>query len=125
METLCAAAGCDCCFGSGTQDRYCLDAVRNGKAGNYIVSPEELKYFTPVNLERWHNLFEQSEKCLANDEAALFRLRKVRYELDMMILRKFHDFAPSSAVRKATFKSFADRLTDTLTKLKKALGELK
>ena len=96
------------------------DAVRNGKAGNYIVSPEELKYFTPANLERWHNLFEQAEKRIANDEAALFRLRKVRYELDMMILRKFHDFAPSSTVRNAAFKSFADRLTDTLTKLKKA-----
>lgn len=94
-------------------------AVKNGYAGNYIVSPEELKYFTPANLERWNDLFDKAEKLLANDSKSLFRLRRVRYELDMMILRKFRDFAPQSAVRKAGYKKFADRLTATLTELKK------
>lgn len=95
-------------------------AVERGKAGNYIVSPEELRYFTTANLSRWHEMFEQAEKLLANDAEAFFRLRRVRYELDLLIMRKFYEFAADSAVRKAGLRSFGARITDTLTKLKAA-----
>lgn len=95
-------------------------AVRNGYAGNFIVGPEELKYHTPENLERWNTMFDVAEKSIANDEAALFRIRRVRYELDLMILRRYFDFAEDSAIRKAGVKVISTRLIDTLKKMNAA-----
>ena len=95
-------------------------AVREGHAGNFIFSPEEFKYFTPENLERWNTLFDFAEKSVKKDEAALFRIRRVRYELDLMILRKFFDFAENSEIRKSGVKVVSTRLIDTLKKMNAA-----
>ena len=100
-------------------------AVRNGYAGNFIVGPEEMKYMTPENLERWNTLFDIAEKFVADDAAALFRMRRVRYELDLMILRRFHDFAKDSGIRLAGADVVSKRVTDTLQKMKAAKMNVK
>ena len=95
-------------------------AVNANIAGNFIFSPEELKHLTPSNLERWNKLFDVAEKSVANDEATLFRIRRVRYELDLVILRRFFDFDKNSAIRLAGGKVFSSRVIDTLKKMKAA-----
>lgn len=95
-------------------------AVRAGYAGNFIVAPEEMKYMTPENLERWNTLFDVAEKSVGNDSAALFRIRRVRYELDLMILRRFFDFEKDSGIRKGGVKVISSRVIDTLKKMKAA-----
>ena len=95
-------------------------AVHRGYAGNFIVSPEELKYMTPANLERWNNQFDVAEKFVAGDSATLFRIRRVRYELDLMILRRFHDFAKDAPIRLGGAEIISKRVIDTLQKMKAA-----
>ena len=49
-----------------------------------------------------------AEKSIANDEAALFRIRRVRYELDLMILRRYFDFAEENYKKGICDLSFFD-----------------
>ena len=95
-------------------------AVQKGKAGNFIFGPEELKHLTVENLERWNTIFDTAEKSVSNDQATLFRIRKVRYELDLTILRKYFDFAEDSTIRKTNAKVFSSRVIETLKTMKKA-----
>ena len=106
-------------------ERLREDFVHNGYAGNFIVGPEEMKYMTPENLERWNTLFDVAEKFVADDAAALFRLRRVRYELDLTILRRFHDFAKDSGIRLGGADVISRRVTDTLQKMKAAKMNVK
>ena len=47
-------------------------------------------------------------------KTTLFRIRRVRYELDLVILRRFFDFDKNSAIRLAGGKVFSSNLPSLL-----------
>ena len=75
------------------------------------------RYLTPERLVRWDGEFDAMERMLADDAVRLFNVRRVRINLDLVILRKF------AAVKKA-FPRFsispdalAGRIRETANKI--------
>ena len=75
------------------------------------------RYLTPERLVRWDGEFDAMERMLADDAVRLFNVRRVRINLDLVILRKF------AAVKKAfprfsiSIDVLAGRIRETANKI--------
>ena len=110
-------------YGSVAPDvkAYWLELENLRKAMDYPFawnpSLLEYRYFTPERLLKWSLMFDAMEKKTASDRTRLANVRRLRFALDLVVMRNYQMF-------KKAQPSFSENFADLVGRIRKVAGEI-